>query len=71
MNEVAFKKNWDDITLNRPDTFTKLDVILKNPAPSHVPVSNVLTQIANFMDASLNMKSVGKPEGRMLIRSAG
>ena len=43
MTEAAFKKNWDDISFNRPASFTKLDTILKNPAPPHVPVSNVLT----------------------------
>jgi len=71
MTDIAFKKNWDDITLNRPATFTKLDVILKNPAPAHVPIANVMTQIANFMDASLNMKRIASADSRMLVRAAG
>jgi hypothetical protein len=43
MTDSAFKKNWDDISFNRPNTFQKIDVILKNPAPAGVAVSNVLT----------------------------
>ena len=62
MNEQVFKKNWDDISCNRPDTFTKTDIILKNPAPAHVPVGNVLQQVQNFLAASLNMKSVLKTQ---------
>lgn len=60
MTEQVFKKNWDDITFNLPTTFTKIDVILKNPAPSQVPVSNVLAQVSNFLVASINMKNVLK-----------
>jgi hypothetical protein len=33
MPEESFNKFWDDITHNRPSTFQKIDVILKNPAP--------------------------------------
>ena len=41
MPEAAFKKNWDDITFKRAD-FDKIDIILKNPAPAHIPVAQVL-----------------------------
>ena len=41
MPEAAFKKNWDDITFKRAD-FHKIDIILKNPAPAHIPVAQVL-----------------------------
>ena len=41
MPEAAFKKNWDDITLKRAD-FHKIDTVLKNPAPPHVPIAQVL-----------------------------
>lgn len=43
MPEQAFKKNWDEITFNRPDEFQKLDTIMKNPAPPNVPIEAVLT----------------------------
>lgn len=48
MTEQAFKKNWDDLSFNRPNSFQKLDTILKNPAPPNVPISAVLAQISNF-----------------------
>ena len=38
LTEQAFKKNWDDITFKKPE-FHKLDTILKNPAPPHVPIA--------------------------------
>ncbi len=44
----VFDKTWDDITHNRPSTFQKLDVIFKNPAPSHVPHTDVLKKTAHF-----------------------
>ena len=44
MPEAAFKKNWDDITFKRAD-FHKVDTILKNPAPPHIPIAQVLAQI--------------------------
>ena len=73
MTDSAFKKNWDDISFNRPNTFQKIDAILKNPAPAGVAVSNVLTQVANFMQASLNLKVLQKSESdeRMRVRAAG
>ena len=43
INDAAFKKNWDDISFNRPNSFLKIDAILKNPAPAGVAVNNVLT----------------------------
>ena len=56
MNQQAFKKNWDDISFNRPNQFQKLDTILKNPAPPHVPIDAVIKQISNFCQQSLNLK---------------
>jgi len=41
LTDQAFKKNWDDITFKKPD-FHKIDTILKNPAPAHVPIAQVL-----------------------------
>lgn len=38
MTVEAFGKNWGDLS-KRPSTFQKLDVILKNPAPSHIPAA--------------------------------
>lgn len=72
MNDQVFKKNWDDISFNRPQTFTKLDTIIKNPAPSHIPVSTVLKQISNFLGASFNMTNVAThSDVRMIVRAAG
>ena len=33
MPKEAFAKNWTNITLNQPDTFQKIDLVVKNPAP--------------------------------------
>ena len=47
----AFKKNWDDLSMKAatyPNPFLKTDVIMKNPAPSHVQPPDVLKQVANF-----------------------
>ena len=38
MPEAAFKKNWDDITFKHAN-FHKVDTILKNPAPPHIPIA--------------------------------
>jgi hypothetical protein len=38
----AFSKNWYNITHNQPDTFQKVDKIVKNPAPPHVPIDKVI-----------------------------
>ena len=38
----AFSKNWYNITHNQPDTFQKVDVVVKNPAPPHVPIDKVI-----------------------------
>ena len=56
MTEQAFKKNWDDLSFNRPNSFQKLDTILKNPAPPNIAISVVLNQISNFCQQSLNLK---------------
>jgi len=56
MPEESFNKFWDDITHNRPSTFQKIDVILKNPAPQTVPHTEVLKKIINFFQNSMNLK---------------
>lgn len=55
-NSDVFIKTWDDITHNRPSTFQKLDVIFKNPAPAHVPHTEVLNKTANFFKNGMNLK---------------
>jgi len=47
----AFRKNWAELSKNG----VKADVILKNPAPAHVAVSDVMKQISQFTQSSLNM----------------
>lgn len=42
MPQNVFENNWRGITLNQPDTFQKIDMVLKNPAPPHIPPAQVL-----------------------------
>lgn len=56
MTPEKFVTVWTDITGNRPDTFEKLDLVLKNPAPAHVPVEDVLKKIANLLTNCLGLK---------------
>lgn len=56
MPQEVFANNWKGITLNQPDSFQKIDMILKNPAPPHVPPSQVLQQVDNFLTNAMNMK---------------
>lgn len=51
-----FENNWRGITFNQPDTFQKIDMVLKNPAPPHIPPGQVLQQIDNFLTNAMNMK---------------
>jgi len=46
---AKFQEIWNDITINKPKTFEKLDVILKNPAPSHLAHTDVLKRIAQLL----------------------
>ena len=46
MTNEKFEQVWVDI--NRPD-FQKLDLILKNPAPSTVSIEDVLKKMANLL----------------------
>lgn len=52
----VFIKTWDDITHVRPTSFQKIDVIFKNPAPAHVPYTEVLNKAANFFRNGMNLK---------------
>jgi hypothetical protein len=52
----AFSKNWYNITHNQPDTFQKVDKIVKNPAPPHVPIDKVIAQLENFFSNAMGMK---------------
>jgi hypothetical protein len=61
MPAEIFKKTWDDITHNRPQTFQKVDTMIKNPAPLSVPHTEVLKKLANFFSSSMNLK-VYSPE---------
>lgn len=69
MTDEAFTKNWMDLTA-RPGNFQKLDCILKNPAPAHIPPPEVIKQIANFMKQSLNLKTLEGGNG-WKVRAAG
>eukprot|EP00347_Sterkiella_histriomuscorum_P016610 403352528 len=65
----VFIKTWDDITHNRPQSFQKLDVIFKNPAPSHVPHTEVLNKTANFFKNGMNLKVF--QESDWILRAVG
>ena len=66
----SFNKYWSDITHNRPATFQKVDHIFKNPAPSNVPISEVMKKIHYFMTQSLNLKVVDQ-ENENLLKAVG
>ena len=65
----VFIKTWDDITHNRPASFQKLDVIFKNPAPSHVSHIEVLNKTAHFFKSGMNLKVF--QESDWIIRAVG
>lgn len=56
MPQEAFAKNWKNITVNQPDTFQKIDLVVKNPAPPQIPIEKVLGQLENFLANALNLK---------------
>jgi hypothetical protein len=67
MTSEAFTKNWTELG-NRPAPFQKLDCVIRNPAPAHVPCSTVIKQIANFFRQCLSMSVF---ESEMRVRAAG
>ena len=56
MPENVFANNWDKITNKTPDSFQKIDIIVNNPAPKHVPVDKVIQQMENFFSTAMNMR---------------
>lgn len=57
MPQANFTKNWLNITVNQPDTFQKVDLLVLNPAPPNVPIDKVLGQLDNFLCNALNLKT--------------
>ena len=53
-----FRSVWDDITTKRPDSFQKMDVIMKNPAPPNVSHMDLLRKMANLLTNCFNMKVI-------------
>jgi hypothetical protein len=53
MTSEKFDQLWRDI--QKPD-FQRTDLILKNPAPTSVPVEEVLKKMANLLSNCLNLK---------------
>jgi hypothetical protein len=52
MEQDRFDHLWNDITKNRPNTFEKLDIILKNPVSSTgVDHMSVLKKLANIFNS--------------------
>lgn len=68
MPEAAFSGNWANITQNTPDSFQKVDLILKNPAPPHVPVQKVLEQLENFWTGALGLKCFKVSDGSEITK---
>jgi hypothetical protein len=56
MPQEQYNKIWQDITSTRPDSYQKLDVILKNLAPPTVPVIDILKKLAGLFTACFNLK---------------
>ena len=57
MEQDRFDYLWNDISFNRPDTFEKLDLILKNPAAgSSASVQDVLKKIAKLLALWMGLK---------------
>lgn len=71
MPSDAFDKTWDDITNNRPISFQKIDVTIKNPAPPGVPIVEVLKKLANFFANSMNLKVYPMSDSDMIVRGVG
>ena len=63
MPQDAFGKNWTNITLNQPDTFQKVDLVVKNPAPAHIPIEKVVAQLENFFINALGLKVYASATG--------
>ena len=53
-----FRSVWDDITTKRPDSFQKMDVIMKNPAPPNVSHMDLLRKMASLLTNCFNMKVI-------------
>lgn len=68
MPEAAFPNNWEAITHKQPDTFQKIDMIIKNPAPPHVPIATVIVQLQNFLSSAMGFKVYATSEG---VRAVG
>ena len=49
-----FEEIWHDITEVRPETYQKMDTILKNPAPQQIPVMDVLKKMAELFTEYFN-----------------
>lgn len=56
MDRAKFNQIWKDISHVRPDTFQKVDLIVKNPAPPTVPLQDVLKKMANLLNNCLGLK---------------
>lgn len=57
MEQDRFDNLWGDISNNRPNSFEKLDLILKNPASgSDVDHMAVLKKIAKLLSVCMNLK---------------
>lgn len=73
MPSEAFSKNWQNITQNQPDTFQKMDKIVKNPAPPAIPIDRVGQQIESFFSNAMNMTCYNDvdPSRGHLIQAVG
>jgi len=56
MPQQAFEKYYNEYTTAPNPNYFRLDNFIKNPAPSNVPVSEVLKRFAGLLSKGLNLK---------------
>ena len=55
---AGFSKFWEQITERGPESFQKLDVILKNPAPPTLSHIDVLQKMAQLLGGNFGLKPI-------------
>lgn len=61
MPQQAFEKYYNEYTTASNPNYFRLDSFIKNPAPSNVPVSEVLKRLASLLAKGLNLKVTNLP----------
>ena len=61
MPQQAFEKYYNEYTTANNPNYFRLDNFIKNPAPSNVPVSEVLKRLSSLLAKGLNLKVTNLP----------